>query len=402
MQTSTQLELFTLDRVLGAYADGGAMENAALYDQVCVRTGVPRDAMEHRKPIGVSGQRHSLAKRRIRWHQQTAKKLGLLEKVPGRRGAWRLTGEGERKLGRARPGVALIAFSTDLGMAIWGAWEDVFPKLDEPIALLLSSPPFPLARPRAYGNPTQQEYVDFICTAMEPIVRNLLPGGSIVLNVSQDIFEPGLPSRSLYLERMVLALHDRLGLHLMDRIPWINLSKAPAPFQWASRTRQQLNVAWEPIYWFTNSPKECFSDNRRVLEPHTETHKKLLAQGGEQRERVHSDGAYRLRKGSFGNATEGRIPRNVLQIGHSCSESQRCNRYAKEHGLQAHGAPMPLTLADKLVRFLTKPGQLVADNFAGKLTTAKAAEMNGRRWLCTEREGDYIASGAPWFQRRRA
>lgn len=392
-----QLDLFTLDRVLGAYADGGALDNAALYDQVSALAGVPRDAMERREPIGASGQRHSLAKRRVRWQQQTAKKLGLLEKVPGQRGKWRLTGEGLRKLGRASAGVALIAFSTELGLAIWGAWEDVFPKLDEPIALLLSSPPFPLAKPRAYGNPTQQQYVDFICAAMEPIVRNLLPGGSIVLNVSQDIFEPGMPSRSLYLERMVLALHDRLGLHLMDRIPWVNASKAPGPVAYASGTRQQLNVAWEPIYWFTNSPKECFSDNRRVLEPHTEKHMKLIARGGEQREQVHSDGAYRLRKGSFGNATEGRIPRNVLQMGHHCSEVKRMNRYARDNGLQAHGAPMPLALADKLVRFLTRPGDLVADNFAGRLTTGKAAEMNGRRWICTEREGDYLAAGMTRF-----
>jgi site-specific DNA-methyltransferase (cytosine-N4-specific) len=397
MQASAQLDLFTLDCVLGAYASGGALDNASLYDQVSATAGVPRDAMEQRDPIGVSGQRHSRAKRRVRWQQQTAKKLGLLEKVPGQRGKWRLTGEGLRKLGRARPGVALIAFSTDLGMAIWGAWEDVFPRLDTPIALWLSSSPYPLARPRAYGNPTQHEYVDFICTALEPIVRNLLPGGSIVLNVSNDIFEPGMPSRSLYLERMVIALHDRLGLHLMDRIPWVNTSKAPGPVAYASVSRQQLNVAWEPIYWFTNSPKECFSDNRRVLEPHTEQHLKLIARGGEQRERVTSDGAYRVRKGKFANATEGRIPRNVLQMGHACAESQACNRYAREHGLQTHGAPMPLALADKLVRFLTRPGDLVADSFAGRLTTGKAAEMNGRRWICTEREGDYLAAGATRF-----
>lgn len=392
-----QLELFTMDQVIGAYARGGILDNQALYAEVGAATGVSREQMDERRPIGADGQRHSVIKRRVRWHQQTLRRLGSVERVPGRRGVWRLTGEGERKLGVAKPGVALVAFSTELGIAIWGSWESVFPKLDEPIALLLTSPPYALAKPRAYGNPSQAEYVDFICRAMEPIVRNLLPGGSIVLNVSQDIFEPGLPSRSLYLERMVLALHDRLGLHLMDRIPWVNLSKAPGPVQWASKSRQQLNVGYEPIYWFTNSPKECFSDNRRVLEPHSPRHKKLIANGGEQREGAYSDGAYRLHKGSFGNPTVGRIPKNVLHVGHRCADAQRCNAYAREHGLQAHGAPMPLALADKLVRFLTRPGQLVADNFAGRLTTGKAAEMNGRRWICTERVGDYIAAGATRF-----
>lgn len=396
-----QLELFTMDTVTRAYAKAGVLDNRALYDQVSADTGVPRDAMDARQPVGADGQKHSLAKRRVRWHQQTLKKLGLIEKVPGKRGTWRLTGEGERKLGEAQPGVALVAFSTELGVAIWGAWESVFPKLDEPIALLLTSPPYPLRKPRAYGNPPESAYVDFICHAMEPIVRNLLPGGSIVINVSQDIFEAGLPSRSLYLERMVLALHDRLGLHLMDRIPWVNLSKAPGPVVWASKSRQQLNVAYEPIYWFTNSPKDCFSDNRRVLEPHSERHQKLMAAGGEQRERVYSDGAYRLHKGSFGKVTEGRIPRNVLHIGHHCADAQKCNRYAKAHGLRPHGAPMPLALAVKLIRFLTRPGQLVADNFAGQLTTGKAAEITGRRWLCTERIGDHLAAGTARFHPSR-
>ena len=58
---------------------------------------------------------------------------------------------------------------------------------------------------------------------------------------------------------------------------------------------------------------------------------------------------------------------------------------------------MPLALADFLVRYLTAPGQLVADSFGGSLTTGRAAEINGRRWLCTEREWDYIAAGASRF-----
>lgn len=399
MTLDAQLDLFTMDQVVSAYANSGTLDNKDLYNQVSKSTGVARHVMDARQPIGEQGQQHSVIKRRVRWHQQTLKKLGLVERVPGKRGVWRLTGEGERKLGVAKPGVALVAFSTELGIAIWGSWESVFPKLDEPIALCLTSPPYPLRKPRSYGNPPEHAYVDFICNAMEPIVKHLMPGGSIVLNVSQDIFESGLPSRSLYLERMVLALHDRLGLHLMDRIPWVNLSKAPGPVQWASKSRQQLNVGYEPIYWFTNSPKECFSDNRRILEEHSPRHKKLIAAGGERRDASFSDGAYRLREGSFGNPTEGKIPKNVFQIGHRCAEAQQCNRYAQANGIEAHGAPMPLALADKLVRFLTEPGQLVTDIFAGRLTTGKAAEMNGRRWICTEVIGDHLASGASRFGR---
>lgn len=98
----------------------------------------------------------------------------------------------------------------------------------------------------------------------------------------------------LYVERMVLALHDRLGLSLMDRWPWINLSKPPSPTHWACVNRYQLCAGWEPVYWFTNDPDRVRSDNRRVLIPHTEKHQKLMAQG-DNRVVSYGDGAYRLR-----------------------------------------------------------------------------------------------------------
>lgn len=385
-----QLALFTMDAVARAYVGAGELTNAALYAAVAEACGADRGAMDAKAPIGRARTPRSTAARRVRWHQQTLKQLGLLERVPGRRGTWRLTGAGESTLGPARPGTALVAFCTRLGLALWSSWEDVFPRLDQPIHLCLTSPPYPLRQARAYGGPTAAEFTDFIVRALEPITRNLAPGGSIALNLSNDIFEPGSPARSLYQERVALALHDRLGLSKMDTLIWHNPSKPPGPMLWASRSRQQLNTAYETVWWFTNDPAACFSDNRRVLEPHTPRHAALLARGGEARTRSYCDGAYRLRPGSFGGPTEGRIPRNVITVGHADADAQRCNAEARARGLQTHGAPMPLALADKLVRFLSRPGDLVVDPFGGRCTTGKAAEQNGRRWLCTERIGDYL------------
>ncbi|MBB3923610.1 site-specific DNA-methyltransferase [Xanthomonas arboricola] len=395
--TGAQLDLFQMDHVLQAYEGGSVVDNNELYEHVRAAAGVSQQVMEARQPIGASGQHHSVAKRRVRWMQQTARRLGLLERVPERRGAWRLTEEGKRRTGKAAPGVALLAFSTDLGLAIWGSWESVFPRLDEKIVLCLTSPPYPLRKPRAYGNPPIHLYVDFIVKALEPIVRNLADGGSIALNLSNDIFEAGLPSRELYLERLTLALCDTYRLHKMDTLIWSNPSKPPGPVRWASMTRQQLNVSWEPILWLTNNPRNCVSDNRRILEPHSDRHQRLMARGGEHREAVNSDGAYRIHQGSYGRPTDGRIARNVLMHGHRCAEAQACNHFAAEQGLAPHGAPMPLALADKLVRFLSRPDDLVADPFGGRLTTGKAAEQNGRRRICTELIADHLHSALPRF-----
>jgi DNA modification methylase len=400
---AVQIDLF--EHVASAYtqANDGRLSNARLYQAVAEHAGVAPDAMELRVPIGRrQDQRHSLIKRKIRWYQQTLKRLGVLEHSPGERGVWRLTESGDKQLRRAPPKVSLLAFSTDLGIALWGACEDVFTKLDLPIALCLTSPPFPLRKPRAYGNPTEIEYIDFICRALEPIVARLVPGGSICLNVSNDIFLQGSPGRSLYRERMVIALCERLGLTKMDELVWLNPSKPPAPVQWASVRRVQLNVAWEPVYWFTNDASLVRADNRRVLQPHSKRHLRLIESGGEQRTASYCDGAYRLRNGSFGGATRGRIARNLLVHSHSCADQKLYKARARGLGLPAHGAAMPLSLAKFLIDFLTQSAtDLVADPFGGSCTTAKAAETLGRRWITTETVLAYVRGSAERFRSAR-
>lgn len=386
--------------VKAIYADSAGTEvpNEALYVAAAKRVGVPLEEFKARTPIGKSGARHSRLTRTARFVQQTLKKRGLLEHAPGSRGVWRLTEEGKRLLHRVQRNAVLVAFSTRLGVMLWADARDAFRHLDEPIALALSSPPYLLKKPRDYGNPrTESEYVDFVVSSLEPIVKRLQRGGSIVLNVSNEIFVHRSPARSLYLERLTLALHDRLGLSLMDRLVWFNASKAPAPVQWASIKRVQLNVAYEPILWFTNDPSAVRSDNRRVLEEHSERHLALMAAGGERRHGEFANGAYRLRDGSFGKPTAGRIPRNVLQMGHRCLSQQAYKAAAAAANLHVHGAPYPLKLARFFVDFLTEAEDLVVDCFGGSGTTGLAAEQAGRRWAMSECMAEYARGAALRF-----
>lgn len=388
---------FTASSVQAAYQPGEEISNSDLYARLEQMVGVGMSAWRDKSEVGKARERCNLLTRKARWHQQTLRSLGLIERVPGKRGVWRLA-TGKSELTHAAPGAHLVAYSTDLGLALWGCCSSVFPRIDEPIALVLTSPPYPLRKARAYGGPSESSYTDFICSALEPLVKNLLPGGSIALNVSNDCFVTGSPARSTYIEKLTLALEERLSLSLMDRIVWQNPSKPPGPMQWASKSRQQLCVGYEPVLWFTNDPKACFADNRRVLQPHSDRQKRLIAQGGESRSADYGDGAYKLRPGSYGRPTEGRIPRNVLQIGHASQEVVRARRVAHEAGLPTHGAMMPLRLAMFLIQFLTQPGQLVTDLFAGWNTTGLAAELTERRWITTERIAEYAAGSGSRFE----
>lgn len=393
-----QIDLFS--SVMHAYSAerGGRLSNADLYELVAENAGIPADEMNQRAPIGESGQVHNLMARKIRWHQQTLKHAGILEKVDGARGIWELTQPAGEDLNQIKPTVAVVGFSTDLGIAILGTCEHVFSHIDAPISLVITSPPYPLAKPRAYGGPSEAVYVDWICKTLEPVIRAMAPGASLCLNISNDVFVAGQPARSMYVERVLLALHDRLGLELMDRLVWHNPSKPPGPVQWASKSRVQLNVSYEPVFWLTNDPSRIRSNNQRVLQTHTERHLRLIEKGGETRSSSFSDGAYNVHPGRFGKPTEGRIPRNVLTFGHSCADQREYKKNARSLGLPAHGAPMPLSLASFLVEFLSEPEDLVVDPFGGSFTTAKAAERLGRRWLSSEVMLEYVIGGATRFK----
>lgn len=393
-----QADLF--DHVVQSFmeAPDGRLSNGELYKAVADRAGLPDDTLRASTPVGSSGQRHNLTKRAIRWHQQSLKSMKVLERDPDQRGIWRLAQAPVKGLHQCLPQTRLVAFSTDLGAAVWARCESVLGGLDVPISLCVTSPPYPLRTPRAYGNSDEAAYVDFLCRALEPVVNHLAPGGSICLNLGNDIFEAGSPARSLYRERLVLALNDRFGLFKMDEIVWCNPSKPPGPIQWASNKRCQLNVAWEPIYWFTNDPSRVNADNRRVLEAHTKKHMALMLRGGEDREQSYGDGAYRIGAGSFGARTEGRIARNVLTRGHSCADTRQYRRDAAALGLPVHGAMFPLSIPDFLIRFLTRAGELVVDPFGGTAKSGMAAERLGRRWLVIEQMVEYLRGGAERFR----
>ncbi|MES2879181.1 MAG: DNA methyltransferase [Pseudomonadota bacterium] len=396
--SARQLDLF--DHMLETYVHGGGtLSNASLYRELGERAGIPESVWKEPVDLGPNQPGHSVLKRRVRWWQQGLRQLGLLERDEERgRGFWRITPKGRNKLTPATPGRVLLGFSTDLGIALWGDAADVFVSLDQPIALCLSSLPYPLAKPRAYGNPTAHVYVDWTLRLLEPITKHLMPGGSICLNLSNDIFEPNSPARSDYLERLVIGLKDRLGLWKMALDPWVNPTKPPGPLRWASITKQHLNVGWEPVYIFCNDPVIWMAKNQRVLEPHSERHLAYVRQGGAKKAQSNGDGAYRLYPGSFGHETAGRIPKNVRILPHRCSDKERARKMAIAQGLPVHGATMPLKLAQFYIEYLTERGQMVVDPCAGWLTTARAAELAGRHWACTEMMGEYILGGANRFR----
>ncbi len=179
---SDQLNLFAT--VVAAYVKHQEpLTNTQLYDYVAKKHALSDDDFAP-KPIGKSAKPASVLKRKIRWHQQTLKHAGVLQSVPGQRGIWALTDlEGDQNLKQIAPGMSLLGFSTELGIAVVAHCEDFFSRISEPVHLIITSPPYPLAKPRRYGNVSEADYVDWLCKTLEPVIKLMVPGGSLCLNI---------------------------------------------------------------------------------------------------------------------------------------------------------------------------------------------------------------------------
>ncbi|HHX6290539.1 TPA: hypothetical protein ACVGJS_004130 [Pseudomonas aeruginosa] len=132
-----QGELFAVEQIANIYKANPdkPLTNQALYDIISNQLGVSKEAMNERVPVGASGAKHSLVQRAVRFCQQSLKALGVIERVHGERGVWRLTEPEKRNLNAAKRGVKVLGFRTDLGIAIWGASGDAFKNLTTPVTL---------------------------------------------------------------------------------------------------------------------------------------------------------------------------------------------------------------------------------------------------------------------------
>jgi site-specific DNA-methyltransferase (cytosine-N4-specific) len=97
----------------------------------------------------------------------------------------------------------------------------------------------------------------------------------------------------------------------------------------------------------------------------------------------------------------GAIPSNVLVVPNTRS-SDPYFRACRAEGLPIHPARFPLPVPDFFVRFLSQPGELVLDPFAGSNTVGFVAESLGRRWLGFEIDPAYASGSRLRFQSRPA
>ncbi len=282
-------------------------------------------------------------------------------------------------------------YSTRLGAAYCGDSLTLLAQLpDNSINLVMTSPPFALQRPKEFGNKDQSEYVAWLAEFAQLVFRKLKNDGSFVLDLG-GAYRKGVPSRSLYNFRVLLHFCDDIGFHLAEDFYWFNRSKLPSPIEWVNKRKTRAKDSINTVWWFskTENPK---ADVTKVLTPYSPRMKKLLVNPGAFYDPKKRPSGHNISMG-FAKDNGGAIPSNLLQISNSESNGAYLDG-CKAAGLKAHPARFPAKLPEFFIRFLTDPGDLVVDIFAGSNTTGRVAEVEGRRWLAFDESRAYLAASA--------
>lgn len=283
------------------------------------------------------------------------------------------------------------AYLTNWGAAYCGDALNLLAALpDASVNLVLTSPPFALQREKEYGNKTQAEYIAWLAQFAKLVRRKLKEDGSFVLDLG-GAYEFGSPTRSLYNFRVPIHFCDELGFYLAEDFYWFNPSKLPSPIEWVNKRKLRAKDAVNTVWWFSKTrwPKANVS---KVLTEYSDRMKKLLEKPEEFYTPKKRPSGHDIGK-TFGKDNGGAIPPNLLQISNSESNGSYL-RGCKIFDVKAHPARFPAKLPEFFIRFLTEPGDLVLDIFAGSNTTGSVAECESRKWLAFDERRDYLAASS--------
>jgi DNA modification methylase len=258
------------------------------------------------------------------------------------------------------------------------------------VDLIMTSPPFGLVRKKTYGNEDAHEYCNWFRPFAEGFKRVLKDRGSLVIDIG-GAWKAGMPTRSLYHFELLIMLCNEFGFHLCQEHYWWNPAKLPTPAEWVNVRRVRVKDAVNCIWWLSLTPYPR-ANNKRVLAPYSDSMKDLLRNGYTAKLRPSGhDISTKFQKDNGGS-----VPPNLMAIANTESNGVYQD-YCRQNGFDIHPARFPYLVPAYFIRFLTNPGDLVLDPFAGSCVTGLASESLRRKWLCIETNTSYLQGALARF-----
>lgn len=293
-----------------------------------------------------------------------------------------------------------VVYRTNYGRMYFGKSEEIIQsdleRFKGKVSLIFTSPPFPLNRKKKYGNEKGNRYIWWLAS-FGPLFKGLLSkDGSIVIEMGNS-WQPGDPVMSTLALEALLEFKRLNDLHLCQEFIWSNPAKLPSPAQWVNVERIRVKDSFTRLWWLAPKTKPK-ANNRRVLVDYSQSMKSLLKSGKYNAGARPSE--HRIGAKSFLFDHGGAIPPSVLTIANTSANDEYL-RFCKKMRITPHPARMPIDLAKFFVKFLTVPGDLVLDPFAGSNTTGAACEELGRHWISIEAQKPYIRGSKARFGKIR-
>jgi DNA modification methylase len=254
-----------------------------------------------------------------------------------------------------------------------------FKELKGKVNLIFTSPPFPLARKKKYGNLNGEAYIEWLASYGSIFQKLLTEDGSLVIELG-NAWKPGHPVMSLTPIKSLMELKERGNFELCQEFIWYNPSKLPSPAQWVNVERIRVKDAFTRFWWLSKTSRPR-ADNRRVLKKYSSSMKLLLKKKEYNFGKRPSE--HNIGERSFLTNNNGSIPANVLSIPNTVSRSYYLD-YCRQKEITPNPSRMPTKVAKFFIEFLTEKGDLVLDPFAGSNVTGYVAEKCERRWISIE------------------
>ncbi|WP_217997636.1 DNA-methyltransferase [Comamonas aquatica] len=271
-----------------------------------------------------------------------------------------------------RPAPALSVYKTASRTAQWlsskprdgsavlfhGSCEGLLSALpDASIDLVVTSPPYCMGKAYEKRGDGIDDFVANHKLILPEVCRILKPGGSLCWQVGLHVQE-GVSTPLDYLVYDIMRNID--GMKLRNRIAWT--------FGHGLHCRTRFSGRHETVLWFTKGDDYTFDlDAIRIPQKYP----------GKQ----HTSGP---KKGQPSGNPAGKNPGDVWDI-----PNVNSNHVEKTE----HPCQFPVGLVQRLVRALTKPGDIVLDPFCGVASSGVATVVEGRSFIGAELDNAYIQIG---------
>lgn len=227
---------------------------------------------------------------------------------------------------------------------------------DKSVDLAIIDPPYNIGRAEWDRFNSDEEFFDFTFSWIDALIEKL--------NDTASLYIFNTPYNAAF----ILTHLVKKGLHFRN---WITWDKRDG----FSASKKKFNNGQETVLFFTKSDHYTFNcDEVRI--PYESTERIKHAQ---------KKGILKNGKRWFPNEN-GKL---CGEVWHFASERHQQKENGKVYKL-AHETPKPTALIERIIKASSNEGDVILDCFVGIGTTAFAAHKLNRKFLCGDKDGQYI------------